>query len=356
MNITAVSAQIESKLQSLLDKYASRPDTGPVSFALSSPSRGWSWSYESDVAPRPYFTASITKLYTAAVIMQLRQEGLIDLNGSIAGYLHRDTVVGLNTFHGVEQSSQITVKDLLSHTSGIAGYFDQKRRNGGTLLADIIIADRPWDVDEALHIAKHDMSPRFAPGTPGKAFYSDTNYHLLGLIIEELTGGSWEQAIKDRILTRLALDDTWAFQAGAIDRYDDIAPMLYGGAPVRIPLAMASVRAHGGLVSTAADGIAFLEAFVGGELFDHTYLAEMQSDWRRIFFPLQYGTGIMRYAMPRFLSPGPGPREYFGHSGSSGTVLFHAPSADLYISGNISQIKNRSLVYQLTSRLGALTA
>jgi CubicO group peptidase (beta-lactamase class C family) len=354
MTTKETSPQAETKLAALLDKYASRPDTGPVSFALSSPSRGWSWSYPSGASPKPYFTASITKLYTAAIVMQLRQEGLVELGDSIADYLDIDTVAGLNTFHGSEHSAQITVKDLLAHTSGIAGYFDQKRRGGGTLLNEILSADRSWSVNEALDIAKRDMSPRFAPGTPGKAFYSDANYYLLGLIIEKLTGGSWEQAVKDRILAPLALDDTWAFRASDADRYDDIAPMLYGRATVRIPLAMASVRAHGGLVSTAEDGLTFLEAFIGGALFDPAYLAQMRSDWRRIFFPLQYGTGMMRYAIPRFLSPGPGPRDYVGHSGSSGTVLFHAPSADLYVSGNISQIKNRSLVYRLTSRLGAL--
>ena len=354
MTIAGVSAKTESKLRAVLDSYAARPDTGPVSFSMSSPSRAWRWSYDDRDAPKPYFIASVTKLYIAAVVIQLRAAGLVDLDDSIARHLDAETVSGLNTFRGIEHSAEITVRDLLAHTSGIAGYFDQKRRSGGTLLKEILQTDRSWSIQEALDIAKHDMSSHFAPGTAGKAFYSDTNYHLLALIIQSLTGASWEKAVDSRVIAPLDLNDTWAFRPADIARYDEIAPMLHGQTPVRIPLAMASVGAHGGLVSTADDGVRFLEAFMTGKLFDLAALEEMQEDWKRIFFPLRYGIGMMRYGMPRLLSPGPGPRTYVGHSGSSGTVLFRAPSADLYISGNVSQIKNRALVYQLTSRLGAV--
>ena len=354
MSSTELPLKTEAKLRDLLDKYASRPDTGRISFALSSPRRAWTWNYESEATQQSYFIASITKLYTTAVLLQLRDEKRLELEDPIASHLDVATVEGLNTFGGVDRSRDITIRDLMAHTSGIAGYFDQKRRDGGTLLNDILRADRAWTVPEAIGIAKRDMPSQFAPGTPGKAFYSDTNFHLLGMIIESLTGSSWEAAVHDRIILPLQLNETWAFDAQTIGRYAEVAPMLHGQHPVHIPQAMTSVRAHGGLVSTAPDGIAFLQAFVGGALFDSRALRELSGAWRRIFFPLQYGTGLMRYAMPKFLSPGSGPREYLGHSGSSGTVLFYAPETDLFISGNVSQIKNRALVYRLMSRLGSI--
>jgi D-alanyl-D-alanine carboxypeptidase len=61
---------------------------------------------------------------------------------------------------------------------------------------------------------------------------------------------------------------------------------------------MASVQADGGIVSTLADGLAFMDAFLGGRLFPAPLLEEMQADWHRVFLPLEYGTGIMRYRMP----------------------------------------------------------
>ncbi|NVM95601.1 serine hydrolase domain-containing protein [Arthrobacter wenxiniae] len=343
------------KLTALFDRFAARPDTGPMSFALSSPGRGWEWSYESEVEPKPYFAASITKLYTAAVIMQLRHQGAVSLADPFGTHLEADLIDGLNTFRGTDHSHRITVRDLLAHSSGVAGYFDQKRAGGGTVVGEVLGQDRAWTLEEAIRIAKQDMSPHFAPGTPGKAFYSDTNYHLLGRIIENVTGNSWERAVTERIILPLGLTATWPFSREVVGRYDEVAAILNGPAPVRIPLAMASVRAHGGLVSTASDGIIFLRAVLGGILFPSTYLHEMQEDWRRIFFPLRYGLGIMRYGMPRLLS-GPGPREFLGHSGSSGAVLFYAPSHDLYVSGTVNQLANRSLVYRLMSRAAALAA
>lgn len=347
-------AGTQDKLRHLLDRYASRSDTGPISFALSSPRRGWLWRYESESRPKPYFTASITKLYTAAVIMQLRAEGRVELEVPVAAYLGGDILNGLHVLKGVDHSSRVTVRDLLAHTSGIAGYFDEKRRGGGTLVADVIARDRAWSIADALQSAAGDMKPHFVPGAAKKAFYSDTNYHLLGLLTEQLTGNSWEQEVSTRIVSRLGLENTWMFTAEDVSRYDDVAAIHYGRSPVRIPLAMTSVRAHGGMVSTAEDGIVFLRAFMGGELFPAGYLAEMMSQWRRIFFPLQYGVGLMKYEMPRMLSIGANTGPFIGHSGSSGSVLFHLPGPDLYISGTVNQLTKRAMVYQLASRLAAI--
>lgn len=52
------------------------------------------------------------------------------------------------------------------------------------------------------------------------------------------------------------------------------------------------------MVSSAGDGITFLEAFMQGRLFPRSYLDEMQREWRRIFKPLEYGVGLMRFAIP----------------------------------------------------------
>ena len=118
-----------------------------------------------------------------------------------------------------------------------------------------------------------------------------------------------------------------------------------------IPKAMASVRADGGIVSTAEDGLSFFQAFMTGKLFPRPYLEEMQQQWNRIFTPLQYGMGIMRFALPRYFSPLRPAPPMVGHSGASGAVLFYAPDVDLYVSGTVNQIKKRSLSYNLMVRL-----
>jgi CubicO group peptidase (beta-lactamase class C family) len=112
------------------------------------------------------------------------------------------------------------------------------------------------------------------------------------------------------------------------------------------------VRSDGGIVSTATDTLRFLEAFMGGELFPAAYLDEMQAEWRSVFFPLSYGVGIMRYQLPRYLTLKPVP-EMVGHSGASGAVLYRIPDLDLYISGTVNQLKKRSLVYEVMTKLVA---
>jgi len=97
----------------------------------------------------------------------------------------------------------------------------------------------------------------------------------------------------------------------------------------------------------------FLEAFMSGALFPVEYLAEMQK-WNRIFAPLEYGVGIMRFALPRYYSPLRPVPPMVGHSGASGAVLYHVPLLDLYVSGTVNQIKKRSLSYGLMARLAMI--
>jgi CubicO group peptidase (beta-lactamase class C family) len=127
--------------------------------------------------------------------------------------------------------------------------------------------------------------------------------------------------------------------------------MLYGKQRVAIPGAMASVRADGGIVSTAGDGLTFLEAFMTGRLFPLAYLDEMQSQWSAIFAPLQVGMGLMRFALPRYYTLFKTVPPMIGHSGASGALLYDIPALDLYVSGTVNQIKKRSLSYNLLTRL-----
>jgi D-alanyl-D-alanine carboxypeptidase len=346
----AERTRLESGLTKLLASYDARADTNAVRFALASPSRGWSWEWASPGSPEQYFIASTTKLYVSAIVMQLRAEGRVDIDTPAAAYVGAAVMEGLHILGGVDSSQRITVRELLAHTSGIADYFEQRRADGGTQIGDALKGDFAWTFDDVLRITR-EMKPRFAPSAPGKAYYSDTNYQLLGALIEAVTGGSFERAVQDRVIGPLGLGGTYPFTSGSVGHYGEVAAMLYDRTPVVIPRAMASVRADGGIVSTAGDGITFLEAFMTGALFPIDDLVEMQKTWRRIFPPLEYGVGIMRFALPRYYSPFRPVPAMIGHSGASGAVLYRVPELDLYVSGTVNQIKKRSLSYNLMTRL-----
>jgi D-alanyl-D-alanine carboxypeptidase len=341
----------ETKLSVLVGKYAERADTNDVCFALSSPKRGWHWEWSAPGAATQYFIASTTKLYVTALLMQLRRDGLLDIDKPAATYLDASVMKGIHVLRDVDSGDRITVRELLSHTSGIADYFEQTRRDGSTQIGDALRQDLSWTFADVLRITKEDLVPKFAPSTPGKAFYSDTNYQLLGAVIEGVAGASYEDVLRKNLLAPLGLNDTYPFTAETIERYDTVATMLYGTERIVIPKAMASVRADGGIVSTARDGLVFLEAFMSGRLFPAEYLDEMWQRFNPIFPPLEYGVGIMRFALPRYYTMFKKVPAMFGHSGASGAVLFYVPELDLYVSGTVNQVKKRSLSYGLMTRL-----
>jgi CubicO group peptidase (beta-lactamase class C family) len=342
--------ELEQRLANLAEKYDARPDTVALQFSLSLPASNWRWEWASPGAPRQHFIASTTKLYVTAMIMQLRSEGSLDLDAPAARYLEASIMAGIHRLRGVDSGNTITVRQLLSHTSGIADYFEQRRLDGSSQFRDCLCHDIAWSFDDILSITRQ-LKPKFTPATPGKAFYSDTNYQLLGAIIEKIDGVTYEDALHKRIIEPLGLHQTYPFSKATLHRYGEVAPMLYGKKPLVIPQAMASVRADGGIVSTSKDGITFLDAFMNGKLFPTHYLDEMQHFWNPIFPPLEYGVGIMRLELPRYYTLFMQMPPMIGHSGASGAVLFYVPELDLYVSGTVNQIKNRSLSYNLMIRL-----
>ena len=344
------NSRADTKLNAVAERYAAKPTSSHVNIAMAIPRTGWEWQWREPSAPTPYFIASTTKLFTVAMVLQLRAEGKLALSDPVVKHLGDETMAGLHSLGGYDHSREVTIEQLLSQTSGIPDYFEGKRADGTTLFGDILKADRAWDTEYALASAR-DMTPRFAPGTPGKAAYSDTNYQLLGALIEVVGEQSYRDALHTRIFAPLGLTETYLYDHSAHHRLGEIAAMKYGKEPLSIPQAMASFGADGSIVSTATEQVAFLQAFMNGRLFPAADLAELTATWRKIFYPLEYGTGIMRFALPRYMSPFQAAPEFIGHSGASGAVLFHVPAQDLYIAAYVGQVKQRSLVYQLMSHL-----
>ena len=342
---------LENRLSNALIKYNKRSDTNQIQWAMACPREGWQWEWYDAEVPSPYFIASTTKLYIAAILMQLRAEGSVALDEPVVSYLPAGTMEGIHVLDGQDSSMHITTRHLLSQTSGVADYFEEKGQSGKGQFEKALVQDFEWGFEEVLRITKNELKPHFSPGLRGKAHYSDTNYQLLGTLIETISNKPLKEVIKERITQPLGLRDTYLFSSTDIPQYDGILSMLYGTQKIRIPRAMSSVGADGGIVSTALDGILFLKSFMNGELFSSAYIKEMQQEWNPIFSPFEYGMGLMRFKLPRIYSPFDPIPPMIGHSGASGTVLFYVPACDLYISGTINQIKKRALSFRLLVKL-----
>ncbi len=208
-------------------RYAAKPSVSEMSFAIEQPSTGFTWRF-GDVE-QPFYIAGITKLYTVAIIMQLRHEGILSLDTRVAAVLGDEAMRGLVVHDGHDYGAEIVV-------------------------------------------------------------CSDTNYDLLGRIIEVSTSNSSDHELSQRVIAPLGLESTWLVTERSLDRHHE---------------------------------------------------------------PIDYGIGMMRYRTPRWRSPRSPISEMIGHSGSLGTVLHYAPERDLYMSGTVNQMRSRSLPYPLLSRLVA---
>ena len=354
-----VSTELEDRLQSLVDRQVASGKIRSVVVgvesadrriaAVSAAGQAYADNSSSMTTDSPYFLASITKMYTATVVLKLARSGQIYLGAPISDYLPAGLIAGIHVIDGTDHSGQITVAQLVNQTSGLADYFDGKPDGGGSLADDLKQGrDRSLSIEDIIAIVRR-LSPEFAPGAGGKAFYSDTNYALLGAIIESVTGATVADGFRQMIFDPLGLADTYVF--GTKPDQPRPADLYMKDRVLDIPLAMSSFAPDGGVVSTVAESLRFLRAFFGGELLTADQLALMTSSWNRLFFPLRYGYGLMRFQVPRWMSPFKAAPELVGHSGSTGSFAFHNPKRDLYIAGTLNQMDKPNRPFRLMTQV-----
>jgi CubicO group peptidase (beta-lactamase class C family) len=301
-------------------------------------------------AETPLYIASVTKLYTAAVIMHLYETGALSLDDPMAKYLPEEMIQGIHVYKGRDYSHEITIKQLLSHTSGIADYYSEKGRDGKSLF-DLSLEnpDRVWTVDETIERARKDMQANFPPGT--KASYSDTNFQLLGKIIEVVTGKPLAVVYQEFLFAPLGLKNTWLV-GHSEDRPVQLAfpaDVFYKDTNISGIRAHESYWADGGIVSTAQEMITFLKALNEGGIVRPDTL-KLMHNWRKLEFPMEYGYGTMHFNPPSLMTRVMNMRPLWGHSGSTGSFLFYSDEFDLYMAGTIDQADSQIKPFELMSK------
>ncbi len=343
----------EAKLQTLLEKQINKGGVYNIVAGVQSQDGSVDISGAAGIADAeagipmtvdtPYLVASITKMYTATVIINLHDQGLLSLDKAISEYLPASLINGIHVHKGKDYSSQIKVYQLVNQTSGLADYFEDKPKGGHSLFDDLKQGrDRAFDIEQVMAMVRG-LSPRFEPGAKNgtKASYADTNYQLLGAIIESVTGKSVADNFQEMIFTPLDLKHTYVYDTAA-PRPDAPAAVYFKERVTNIPKFLTSNTPDGGIVSTVSENLIFLRAFFDGKLFDKKYFDRMTSRWNSIFFPLRYGYGMMQLKMPRIFSPFRPIPEFIGHSGSTGSFAFYCPKKALYLTGTVNQTASPS--------------
>lgn len=347
MNIVMAQSNQQIKFQSVLEKTVDGKKVFGTSFAFKKDTLIWQGASGDLSIDQSYFIASTTKLFTTAIILKLRAEGKLRLDDKISIYIDKSILSGLHTYKGKDYSQELTIKHLLSHTSGLPDYFQGKGTSGKSLEDEITSGnDQSWTFEQAIERTKK-MKPLFAPGTKNKAKYSDANFQLLGKIIETITYTTYSENCQNLIINPLGLTKTYLYQDSA-----DKTPktLYYKNHELTIAKAMTSFGADGSMVSTSADMLDFIEAFFTGKLFPLAYIEELQ-EWNKIFFPMRSGIGIHLFKLPWIFNPTGAVPYFIGHSGLSGALAYYSPKDNLFVAGTVNQVAHPDISFKTMIKL-----
>ena len=284
----------------------------------------------------PFYVASIGKTFTATAIGLLKDNNQIAFEDPISKYLSEVILKDLHVFEGVDYTKDITIAHLLQHTSGLSDYFEDKTVDGTPNMMEQLFINptKTWTPLELIQFSKKNMKPLFAPGT--SYHYTDTEYVLLGLIIEQVSGLELHEFIKKHIFQPLNMNHTYMnLRSNPIQETAKMAEIYANAYNISSFNSLTADWAGGGLVSTTQDLIRFQEALFNGKLVKNDTLQIMQQ-WTPETQGMYYGFGLRKIVFNE-LHPSLPKLEVIGHSGSTSSYLFYCPSLDTYVSGTLNQ-------------------
>ena len=291
---------------------------------------------------QPNYMASVGKLFTSTVISILYEKGELSFNDSISSYLDAELLNGLHIYKGKDYTNSIKIRDLLKQTSGLYDNFWP--------LLDKVLKDREFNISprEAVIWGKKNLKPYCPPGK--KVKYTDTNYHLLGLIIENITGKPFHEVLNDYIFIPLGMENSsvlhysdplkeykypianFSIDGTIINNFKNYAGLDYSG---------------GGVTASNEDLLIFMKALTAGKIISKDTLTTMKNDSNQLYFGIDYGYGIWQFTTVPVLMP----EKYncWGCAGVTGAFMFYHPGLDAYLIGNFNDVsyKHKGLRFMI---------
>ncbi len=286
---------------------------------------GWS-NLEHQVPMRtntPFRVGSITKMFVATVVMKLAEDGQLRLDDKLAERLPK--VKGK-----IPGADRITIRHLLSHLSGIFDPPNESLRYQLQIVNEPDRIDR-MSIDELLEAYVYGKPLHFEPGQGYS--YSNTNYWLLGQIVESIAGKPLQLVLDEAIFSPLGLRNTYLEQRDDRNVARGYAELYSDGKLLdvsRWDRADTDGKADGGIISTAADLMVFMEALMEGRLVSAASVELMKAvqlpACDNIF--CEYGLGLELWRVGGGIG--------YGHNG--GSVGIEANLIYMPASGNLTVI------------------
>ncbi len=233
---------------------------------------------------------STVKMFTAATVLKLAEEGKLNLDDKISSYLQGDVI------DKIDNAEIATIRQLLQHSSGIFNYIQNLNFQTASL-NDFI---KEWSPNDLLDYA-YNQDAYFQPDEDVR--YSNTGYVLLGLLIEKIEGKPFYRVFEEKIFNPLSLTNT---MFAALDPIPDGIVRGYIDMYSRMQVTESTYfsgwdyyTADGGLISNPYDLSVFFRALMNEQIINSNSLAEMltwktPADPDADFFPISYGLGIFK--------------------------------------------------------------
>ncbi|WP_428329882.1 serine hydrolase domain-containing protein [Mucilaginibacter sp.] len=246
-----------------------------------------------------YRIGSITKMFTGTMIFELIEEGKLNFTTPLSTY-----------YPQVPNAAKITIGQMLHHRSGLHNFTSDFKYN--------TYKGQPKTEAEMLAIIEKQHSD-FEPGT--KAEYSNTNFVLLGYIVEKITGKPYAEELKKRITSKIGLRDTYYGGPANIAKNEARSFTFKELWKAEPETDMSIPGGAGAIVSTPADLDHFIEALFAGKLISKSSLDSMKT--------IKDGYGKAIFAIPFYAKKG------FGHNGgidAFSSLLIYFPEDKIAIS------------------------
>ncbi|KGR79836.1 serine hydrolase domain-containing protein [Ureibacillus manganicus] len=302
---------------------------------------------------QPFYIASISKLFTSVLFGQLVEQGYCSYEDKISKYLDAEILTNLHIYKEKDYSNEIKIRHLLNNTSGLNDFVEDKPVKGKSM-PDLLVDEpnRIWTPLEVINWAKENMKNHFPPG---RGFhYSDTGYHLLGFIIENISGLPFHEVLRKNIFEPLEMKHSHFSRTEPIEKSPyEVAKFYIRQTDMTNSESLGILYAGGGIVSTTGDLLTFMKALVNGKMLKKETIEKMKNDCGKFFLGIDYGYGLMNIKTIPLLMPAK--YNSWGNAGSTGSFMFYHPATDAYIIGTLNQFgygqKGIRLMLQLADKL-----
>ncbi len=335
---------LTNKVQKLLNKTAKKTKT--LQFSMKIPSLGISYNYSNTVPNQHFHSASVGKMMTGTLVFIAIEMGKLKLNSKVKNLLKDGMLEKLFVFNDHDYQDQITIKELLGHTSGVNDYFESRAFDGSLFIDDIL--NNPNTFFEPVDLIDYTRNKQVAIGKPGeKFFYSDTGYILLGLILESVFELPYHKILEKYIFQPAKMEETtFCFYSEGFNQ-DDLAPLYINGVDVHSFKSISCDFSGGGLSTTAEDLIKFLEYFQMGKLISQESIAAMSNFDNPYRQGLHYGLGLMETSFEEFFFLLKGLPRLRGHLGVTGVHAWYDPITKNSFAMNIGNTKDMVKSFRL---------